>query len=92
MRIALNDGWEFTEKYSQAFLMMERVDDVKEVRLPHTCRETPYDYFDEKIYQMLCGYRRKLEIPSEWEGKRLLLTIGAAGHYAEVFFNGVRVA
>ena len=92
MRIALNDGWEFTEKYSQAFLMMERLDDVKEVRLPHTCRETPYDYFDEKTYQMLCGYRRKLEIPSEWEGKRLLLTIGAAGHYAEVFFNGVRVA
>ena len=92
MRIALNNGWEFTEKFSQPFLDMEPAEDAIQVRLPHTCRQTPFDYFDEGIYQMLCGYRRKLEIPEIWEGKRLFLNVGAAGHFAEVFFNGEKLA
>ncbi len=92
MRIALNNGWEFTEQFSQPFLNMEITEGVVSVRLPHTCRQTPYDYFDEGIYQMVCGYRRKLEIPEAWTGKRLFLTIGAAGHFAEVYLNGEKLA
>ena len=91
MRIALNNGWEFTEQFSQPFLNMEITEGVVSVRLPHTCRQTPYDYFDEGIYQMVCGYRRKLEIPEAWTGKRLFLTIGAAGHFAEVYLNGEKL-
>ena len=77
MRIALNNGWEFTEQFSQPFLNMEIMEGVVSVRLPHTCRQTPYDYFDEGIYQMVCGYRRKLAIPESWTGKRLFLRRGA---------------
>ena len=90
-RIYLNRGWEFTCTYSDAFLSWEDTDTTL-VCLPHTCRETPYDYFDESAYQMLCGYRKKLYVPVEWSGKTLLLTFGAAAHAAQVFLNGTPVA
>ncbi len=82
MRIYLNNGWTFTDGNGKS----------ESVRLPHTVKEIPYDYFDEKDYQMVCGYRRDLDIPAEWAGKKLLLTFEAAGHFAEVFVNGRKLA
>lgn len=90
-RIYLNDGWEFTGSWDEAFLQPGGPAG-QIVRLPHTCAETPYDYFDESAYQMVCGYRRVLNVPAEWEDKCLLLTIGAAGHFAEVFLDGEKLA
>ena len=90
-RIALNDGWEFTRSFTDAFLQPGSPAD-ETVRLPHTCAETPYDYFDESVYQMVCGYRRTLTVPAEWADKCLLLTVGAAGHMAEVFLDGEKLA
>lgn len=82
--IDLNRDWEFTERF----------DDFSSpaiVSLPHTCRETPYDYFDESAYQMVCGYRRRIAAPREWAGKRVFLCVGAAGHSAEVYLDGVKL-
>ena len=55
-RVDLNRDWEFTGNFDD-FSAAARVS------LPHTCRETPYDYFDESVYQMVCGYRRTLAVP-----------------------------
>ena len=82
--IDLNRDWEFTESFADFSHPVT-------VSLPHTCRETPYDYFDESVYQMICGYRKRLAIPAEWEGKRVFLWIGAAGHSAEVYAGGVKL-
>ena len=79
MRLDLNRGWSFTGNCDDAFLRGESVSGLTTVDLPHTCCETPYDYFDESMYQMVCGYRRILSIPSAWKGKRVILQIGAAG-------------
>ena len=46
-KIWLNDDWQFTETCTDDFLRGEHESVVKTVRLPHTVRETPYDYFDE---------------------------------------------
>ena len=91
-RIALNRGWEFTENYTEGFLRGEAGEDISLVELPHTCKEVPYHYFDESIYQMVCGYRKRIAIPAEAAGKRIFLEIGAAGHYAEVYVNGARLS
>ena len=90
-KILLNDGWEFTEKWSEGFLKGAFSQDIQKVRLPHTVKETPYDYFDESVYQMEAGYRRELSVPEEWKGKALLLTFGAVGHSAYVYVNDVFV-
>ena len=58
-RIYLNRGWKFCENYKQEMLKEESDDScMKEVLLPHTCKETPYHYFDEQSYQMISGYQR----------------------------------
>lgn len=89
-RIDLNNGWEFTSDYFQGF---ERGDGKGEaVRIPHTCAELPFNYCDENDYQMLCGYRKAIEVPEQWLDKRVLLTFGAAAHVAEVFLNGEKIA
>lgn len=91
-RIYLNDDWEFTERYSEALLDMDYSGgELRRVRIPHTCKETPLHYFDESIYQMVCGYRRTLFVKEAWEGQKLLLTFAGAAHVAEVFVNGKKV-
>ena len=89
MRItkSFNNGWQFCENWSEGFAKGEECD-TAEVRLPHTCRETPFNYFDESVYQMECGYRKTLRVPADWSGKRVFLHIGAAGHFAEVYVDG----
>ena len=51
----INDNWEFTPVFGSEFLNGENAEDapVEQVRLPHTCKVTPYHYFDESIYQMV---------------------------------------
>lgn len=91
-RIYLNDGWRFSKKYSGEMLKPDFNDEnMEEVRLPHTCQEVPYHYFDEQIYQMLCIYRRKIEVPERLRGKSVILTLEGAAHESEVFLNGEKI-
>ena len=84
----LNDGWEFTPVFDGAFLSGEGEGEA--VRLPHTCRTTPYDYFDESIYQTVCGYRKRLDL-SECGGRRAFVCFGAAAHDAKVYLDGALI-
>lgn len=75
----LNNEWKFTEN--------AETDATVSVRIPHTCKEFPYHYFNESKCQMRCKYERPLFILDEWKGKTLLLTFEGAAHNAEVFIN-----
>ncbi len=91
-RIYLNDDWKFTEEFSEGLLDADcKIKDLKDVRLPHTCKELPFHYFDEHDYQMVSGYRRIIKALKDWEGKAVLLTIDGAAHDSEVFLNGVKI-
>ncbi|MBO5098344.1 MAG: glycoside hydrolase family 2 protein [Agathobacter sp.] len=92
-RIYLNDEWLFTEEFSE-HLCDHKVElgGLTEVRLPHTCKELPFNYFDENDYQMVSGYRRVLFAPEEWSGKAILFTCEGAAHETTVYVNGQVVA
>ena len=75
----LNNEWKFSED--------AETDATVSVRIPHTCKEFPYHYFNESKCQMRCKYERPLFILDEWKGKTLLLTFEGAAHNAEVFIN-----
>lgn len=75
----LNNEWKFTED--------AETDATVSVRIPHTCKEFPYHYFNESKCQMRCKYERPLFILDEWKGKTLLLTFEGAAHNAQVFIN-----
>ena len=84
--ISLCGNWEFVEKWSEDFLEGKGV--CRCVDLPHTVRELPLHYADSENYQMVCGYRRTLEITQEKVGKRLFLQFDGAAHIATVYLNG----
>ena len=80
-RLYLNDDWLFTEQFEDSLMAPEYPENMLQpVRLPHTCKETPFHYFDESLYQMVSGYRRHLLIPKDWQGKQILLTFEVAAH------------
>ena len=87
---SLCDHWEFVPVWSDSFAAGEG--EGTPVRLPHTIRECPQHYTDHESYQMVCGYRRRLELGRELAGKRLFLQFDGAAHIATVYLNGQEVA
>ena len=70
-RIYLNKGWLFCEEFNEEIVRNEFDESkMQQIRIPHTCKETPYHYFDEHIYQMISAYRKKIEAPTSWKGKK----------------------
>lgn len=90
-RIYWNNQWQFTEQFSKELLEEKEIAELKQVRLPHTCKETPYHYFDEKEYQMISGYRKVLYGEKSWKEKRIFLTFEGVAHEATVYCNGAIV-
>ena len=88
--ISLCNNWEFTEKWSDAFAAGEG--SAESVRLPHMVKKLPLHYIDHQDYQMVCGYRRKLELGEALAGKKLFLQFDGAAHIATVSLNGREVA
>ena len=88
--ISLCSQWEFTPQWSEDFLRGQG--EAEPVRLPHTVREIPQHYAGPRDYEMVCGYRRKLEIGEELRGQRLFLQFDGAAHIATVYLNGAECA
>ncbi len=90
-RYYLNENWRYTSEYEDRMLFPEYDDsNLETVRIPHTVKETAFNYFDESEYQKLSLYRKWIDIPSEWEGRCIKLTFEGAAHYADVYINGDR--
>ena len=85
--ISLNDNWQFTENWNEEFLNGSDKD-TETVRIPHTVKMLPLHYIDSVDYQMISGYRRKIMIPAEAEGKRVFLQFDGAAHIATVYVDG----
>ena len=88
--ISLCKQWEFTRQWSDGFAVGAGTGEA--VWLPHTVQELPLHYIDHNAYQMLCGYRRKLDVSGEMLQKRLFLQFDGAGHIATVYVNGKELA
>ena len=88
-RTYLNDNWNFSTEYTEAMIQADYDESSMEsVRIPHTCKEVPFHYFDEQMYQMVCGYRRNIFAPETWRDKSVVLTFEGVAHSAQIFING----
>ena len=76
--LSLCNNWEFTPNWFDNFALGEG--EGTPVRLPHTVQECPQHYTDHTSYQMVCGYRRKLELGPELAGKHLLHRLPGGDH------------
>ena len=82
--------WEFIPEWFDGFALGEG--SGEEIRIPHNVKEMPLHYSDHMAYQMVCGYRRKLELGEELSGKKIFLQFDGAAHIATVYVNGAEVA
>ena len=87
-----NKGWEYMEAFTPEFIKGKECPDIEQIELPHSNSRIGCNYFDESIYQKLCGYRKSFFAPVEWEGKNVRLVLQGAAHYATVYLNGHKIA
>ena len=96
--LSLCNGWEFIPSWFEGVALGEGTGEA--VRLPHTVKEIPLHYADHTSYQMICGYRRRLDLKQELgeeavknlSGKHLFLQFDGAAHIATVYLNGRELA
>ncbi len=90
-RIYLMKNWKFSETFQEDYISTQ-MEGGKVVSLPHTVKETPYNYFDESVYQMVSTYQLIIEADLMWMDQSIVLTFEAVGHEADVYFNGKHLA
>ena len=93
MRIDINNGWLWAEEFNEEMVKPSYEEGgMESVRIPHTVKVTPLNYFDAHVYQMVSCYRKTIDVPAEWKDKNVFITFDAVAHEAEVYVNGVSVA
>ena len=86
--IPFNDGWDYSPNFSDEMIVSIASDGFERVRLPHTVCVTPFNNFSPELYQKISLYKKCFVTEKSWEGKRVLLNVGAAAHESTVFLNG----
>ncbi len=82
-RTYLNNDWQFRFDLSS--------DEFVPVRIPHTVKETPFNYFSEDEYQTVSEYKTSFYAPLDWYYSTVRLTFEGVAHHAEVFLNGEKI-
>jgi len=89
--INLNGKWDFDFDFGRSGkhrgLYKPEVRLSREIIVPF-CPESPLSGINYKDFIAAVWYKREVEIPSDWEGKRIILHIGAADFMTEVWVNG----
>lgn len=86
-RFSLNANWLFSGAAPGA----AGEESARLVHLPHTVRLTPYSGFDESLYQGRFLYRRRLNLPREWRGRRVRVEFDGAMTALGLSLNGQRL-
>ncbi|MCR4611002.1 MAG: glycoside hydrolase family 2 protein [Lachnospiraceae bacterium] len=86
-RVYLDRNWLFTEEFKEEYIA-SAIPEGKIVNVPHTVKETAFNYFDEHEYQMVSCYQKNITYDKAWKGKNLYLVFEAVAHQADVYING----
>ena len=84
LKIPFNNDWTYNDSY-------DLLPQGRSVRIPHTVAVTPFNCFDESVYQKISGYRKEFEFPKDAEGKRVFIVFEGVAHKADVYINGTEV-
>ncbi len=86
-RYPINFGWKYSPTFSEE-MTATKYDDSKfqTVDIPHTNKELPLNYFDEKCYQFVSCYRKSFDLKKS-KGKRYILHFEGAAVYSKVYLN-----
>lgn len=86
MRQPLNFDWEFIPKYEKSYL--EKFPGGEKVNIPHSAKEVPYNYFDEKSYQFVSTYRKTFDVEEDIKNKIVQIVFDGFMLKARIYLNG----
>lgn len=86
MKQALNFAWRFTPDYKEEYLNSS-LKKYTEVNIPHTAKEIPYNYFDEKEYQMVCTYEKTFDVEFDIKDRVVVLRFEGFMLKADIYLN-----
>lgn len=85
----INFNWRFISDFKEEYTLSDFQEDFFEtINLPHTNTVTPYNNFDEKIYQFESCYRKKIWIDEISRNERVYIKFEGVMAFAKVFLNG----
>lgn len=83
---SLNNDWFFTESFNEKELT--KIPSIcSPVRLPHTNKILPLQYFDEKSYQFISTYYHELDIQDDTEKNKVFIDFEGVMTAASVYIN-----
>lgn len=83
--VILKEGWRFSEKPPERYWENDILPDGwDEVPVPAELMALGYDIKRDREYV----YKRRLEIPQEWEGRDILLKFGMSYEYTRIWIDG----
>ena len=83
----LNYNWFFKEKFDESDKNLGNYEGFNQIRLPHTQKELPFNYFNWKDYQFISSYKRVLNVNKSDDKSYILKFLGIAQR-SEIYLNG----
>ena len=87
MKQALNFNWKFVPDYKDEYLDM-MPHSSKCVNIPHCAKEVPYNYFNEKDYQIVSTYEKVFDVEEDIKNKIVKLVFDGYMLKARIYLNG----
>lgn len=88
MKQSLNFNWRFISNFKDSYLK----EDLKEyeiINIPHTIKEVPYNYFDEKEYQQIVTYEKRFDVSYDISNQIHILRFDAFMVKADIYLNDI---
>ena len=88
MKQSLNFNWKFVSNFKDSYL----IEDLKEyeiINIPHTIKEVPYNYFDEKEYQQIVTYEKRFDVDYDISNQIHILRFDAFMVKADIYLNDI---
>lgn len=87
MKQSLNFSWHFLPRFEESFLTNE-LKEFEEINIPHSVKEVPYNYFDEKEYQIISTYEKKFDVDYDIKNQTHILRFEGYMLKAKIYLNG----
>ncbi len=88
MKQSLNFNWRFSPSFQDEFL--KKTDDTFEiVNIPHAAKQVPYNYFNEKDYQIVSTYEKVFDVEEDIKDKTVILNFDGFMLKAKIYLNDV---
>ena len=87
MKQALNFDWLFVADYKDEYLN-KLPNSSESINIPHSMKNVPYNYFNEKDYQFVSTYQKTFDVEEDINNRIIKLVFDGFMLKARIYLNG----